>query len=461
MNSQHFVNRISELNALKEEYSKKRSSLVVIYGRRRIGKTALILKFIKDKPGIYYVATEENEKENLKRFFNQIKKYFNIDTNIIINDWIDIFRLLINYLKLKHETKKFVIVIDEFPYLIKSNPATGSLFQKIWDEILEKENIMLILCGSYFSIMEQEVLNYKSPLYGRRTLNIHLKPLEFNYLYEFFPNYSFEDIINVWFVLGGIPKYLLEFNPKLSFWRNVKENILNRWSFLYNEIPFLLRDEFKEPKNYFAILKNISIGFNEFGKIANATGLDKSMLSKYLETLKNIGIIKEILPITATLRSKGRLYFLSDNYMSFWFRYIYTNIIDLEQEKQEDVLKKIKESFSQYAGRLFEDLIEWFIKKYFSYQKIGKWWHKDKEIDVVAINESRNEILFAECKWKSNINAKKVLKELKEKTKFVQWNNENRKEKYAIFAKSFRTKTDEAECMDLKEMERRIKKQNI
>ena len=242
MVQQKFVDREKEINLLEKEYREKRPSFFILYGRRRVGKTELLIKFIKNKPGIYFLSTTEGDFHNIKAFQEKLSETMgSYIKHINIKDWYALFKILTENLKFKTitKTKKFVIVIDEFSYLIHSNPNIPSIFQKIWDEILSKENVMLILCGSSIGIMENEVLGYRSPLYGRRTSQLELQPLEFKYLKEFFPTYSAEDLIKVWFVVGGIPEYLLKLNPKLSFWDNIKENVLYKGSYLYKECEFL------------------------------------------------------------------------------------------------------------------------------------------------------------------------------------------------------------------------------
>jgi AAA+ ATPase superfamily predicted ATPase len=344
--------------------------------------------------------------------------------------------------------EKVIIVIDEFPFLIHDK-AIPSVFQKIWDLIMRERNIMLVLCGSAISTMESEVLDYKTPLYGRRTGQWQLQPLDFVCLRKFLP-YKAEDLMKVWFVIGGIPEYILKFNPELGFWENILHNILNKGAYLYREAEILLNEEFREPRNYKLIFKAIALGHNTLGEICNYTGLDKSMVSKYLEVLNKLHIVKEEIPITASLKFKKRIYRLVDPYFNFWFRYVYPNKIELEASRSKEVLEVIKKDFSNYAGRLFEDLVEELIRKkhvlrQFSFSRIGKWWYRDKEIYLVAFDEKRKEILFTECKWQDNVNAAKVLTELKEKAKFVEWpsNKEGRKEYYIIFAKSFRKKIKE------------------
>ena len=284
-----------------------------------------------------------------------------------------------------------------------------------------------------------------------------MDPLDFIYLRDFLPDYGIEDLIRVWLVVGGIPEYLLKFNPQVSFWSNVEERVLKKGSYLYEEAEILLRDEFKEPRNYKLILKAISFGHQTAGKICNFTGLDKSMVSKYLDVLKEVKIVTDFIPVTESRRFKGRIYNIIDPYFNFWFRFVYPNKTDLEAHQERDVLERIKEEFSEYGGRMFEHLIEGLIRKKFllnqvAFTKLGKQWGKipraekgknTYEIDICAINDRTKDILFGECKWKSQVNARSILSELKEKARHVHWHNDKRKEYYVLFAKSFKEKINE------------------
>ena len=472
MSQQKFVDRQPDLECLERQYKRKGASLFIIYGRRRIGKTELIRRFLENKQGIYFLATLETEFQNIKALKELFSKWFGeYFKHLEIRDWFNLFKILVESSKFKEITKnqKFILVIDEFSYLIQLNKGIPSIFQKIWDELLEQENIMLILCGSSVSLMETEVLGYKSPLYGRRTGQLEIGPLEFKYLKDFLPKYDIEDLVKTWFVVGGIPAYLKLLDPNRDFWKNIKNNFLLKEALLYKEAEFLLTQEFREPKNYKLILKSIALGNHTLGEICNYSGLDKSMVSKYLDVLSNLKIIRELVPVTASPKFKKRHYVLSDQYFNFYFRYIYPNIMDLEIRNVEQVLSKIKTDFSNYSGFMFEFFAEDIIRhryflKDFNFSRLGKYWDKNVEIDLLDLNESSKKLLAIECKWKDNIDPKKICKSLIDKLDYVQWYNNERKEYLCIFTKSFKEKINEFEgykvfCYDLKDIEKFIRKQ--
>ena len=452
MYQQKFVNREDELKFLESRYQSNSPEFIVIYGRRRVGKTELMLKFLENKNGVYFLASKEGDRQNIKDFSQTAGKVLNDEYfgQIEFPDWFTLFESVFKHRKFCElaEKNKFILIIDEFPYLIHSNKAIPSVFQKIWELCMKKENIMLVLSGSSVSVMESEVLGYKSPLYGRRTGQWQLDPLDFKHLGEFLP-YSKEDLVLLWSIVGGIPEYLLKFDTNLSLWDNVRNNVIQKGTYLYEEVEYLLNEEFREPKNYKLIFKAIALGYNRLGEICNYTGLDKSMVSKYLDVLNKLHILREEIPVTASLKFKRRLYFIHEPFFNFWFRFVYSNRIDLEANRQNEVLEVIKRDFPMYCGHIFEVLVtELLMRKQIlidhPFTKMGRWWHKDKEIDVVALNDATKEILFVECKWKnlSRRQAEVVLGELSEKSRHVDWNNAARMEYFGIIGKRIEGKDE-------------------
>jgi hypothetical protein len=478
--AQLFINRKKELEFLDNAYLSEKPEFIIISGRRRIGKSELVLKFSKNKKSLYFLCSTEGDKENIKEFQKKLAKLLRDDSFVEIRfeNWFSLFSSFVKHKEfLKITKKKLIFIFDEFPFLILANPAIPSIFQKIWEEILKKEKIILILTGSLISIMERKVLSYKSPLYGRRTGSFTLNSMDFVFLKNFLRGYGFKELLEVWFVVGGVPEYLLKFNSRLSFWENIKEKFLKKGSYLYEEAEILLKDEFREPRNYKLILKAISFGQQTTGKICNFTGLDKSMVSKYIDVLKEVKIIREFIPVKESRRFKGKLYEIVDPYFNFWFRFIYPNKIDIEAHQEKEVLRRVKGDFNDYSGKMFEYLIEELIRKRFLFKdmvltKIGKEWGKipnapkDKnqyEIDICALNEKSKEILFIECKWQDNVNVGKILKGLVEKAGYVKWHNNNRKEVFAIFAKSFSQYPNEFDgkkvyCFDLNKLDHILNK---
>ncbi len=441
-----FVNRERELEFLENCYKSDYSEFIVLYGRRRVGKTELIQKFIENKKAAYCLASKDTTYENMTEFKRSIAEQLDIPlfSKIESSSWLDFFRTLAEFLDNSMDDTKTIIAIDEFSYLIEIDRAVPSLFQNIWDQILKTKNIMVILCGSSVSLMQTEVLGYKSPLYGRRTGQWEVTELHLESLKEFMPNYDRESLMNTFFVLGGIPAYLVQWDNEKDVFENIEYLILSKGKYLYEEGDFLLKQEFREQWIYALILKKLSLGYNSLGKLHSATNMDKSNLSKYLNTLENLRIIRHILPLH---KRKGGIYVISDEYFDFWFKFVYSNRDKLELGNKEVVLEKIKREFSSYSGRRFEYLVEKMIglghlTLPIEYTDIHKWWHKEIEIDLLATNDETKDIMFIECKWKSLSlrDSLRIMEKLKEKSTFVKWNKIDRVEHFGLIAKTIKGK---------------------
>lgn len=434
-----FIDRKNELEILNKKQAEKKSHFFIVYGKRRVGKTELIKQFIKTKQSIYFLADKRTEIEQLKELSNIIAEHYG-DTFLRshgFNSWIEVF----SYIKEKKKGK-LIFAVDEYPYLIEANEAVTSIFQKGWDEYLKDEDIFLILCGSSISVMESEALIYKSPLYGRRTGQILLKPLSFQESSKFFPKKKFSDFLSIFTITGGIPAYLLQIESDLSLRENIEKKIFPRTEFLHNEVEFVLKEELREPKNYFAILKALSFGKTKFSEVANETGLTKNVLTKYLNTLERLQLIEKETPVIEKMPEKSRkgIYKLSDNFFKFYFQFIYPNKSYIELENYSEVNRKLDESFNILESQCYEkvcrELIINFQDKLFNFERIGRWWEKENEIDLVAISSRTKEILFGEVKWSSKQIGTNILEDLKSKAKLVDWNINNRKEYYVLFSKS-------------------------
>lgn len=434
-----FINRKQELEFLQRKYESNESELIVLYGRRRIGKTELLNQFSMNKKTLYFLGRIESKPDTLRRFNLLLMEFFN-DISLArspLREWDDFFE----YLAAKSE-KRLVMIIDEFPFIVEKFPEILSVLQDKWDNLLKKTRIMLVLCGSSISMMEKYTLDYKSPIYGRRTGQWMVDRLDIVQLVEFFPQYTFEDLLTVYSAADTIPGYIVKFDNRVAVWKNIETRLLSKGEFLYEEVEILLREELRDPSNYMSILSTVAGGLTTFNEIHNRTGLDKSLLSKYLFVLEKLGIIEKLQPVTEGFKRKlkaiGARYSIKDNFIDFWFRFVYTNLAELERGNSAAVVKVIKKEFPKYLGNKFERAVMELIPHLgiFQYTRIGRWWHKDKEIDIVALNEKTNEILFVECKWQNKKTDVVVLTELFDKAKFVEWNNDTRKEYFMVASKS-------------------------
>lgn len=404
-----FIGRQTELKTLETEY-RREGGFIAIYGRRRIGKTTLIKEFIKDKMSFYFLATEEMELQSMKRLSGVISRA--TDNPALLrasfSDWLDLFRIIANYKPME----KKVLVIDEFPYLVKTNAAFPSILQNAWDEILKDSRVMLILCGSFIGMMQKHTLSYDSPLYGRRTAQIRLLPIPFPEVYAA-QSLPFSWAVEQYAITGGVPKYLEFFQDKESLLQQIESVILSKNGFLYEEPNFLLKDEILSAVNYFSIIKAIADGNHKLGKISAVLGVKTSALTPYLATLSELGFIIKETPITEKNPEKSRkgLYFISDHFVRFWFRYVYPFKGELELDNTHIALNEIHKDFTQkFVAFAYEDICKAIFAHLckqkiipFVPSQIGAYWlndlDSDTEIDVMAVDH-QNKLLFAgECKY--------------------------------------------------------------
>lgn len=406
-----FADREKELETLKKAYESDRSEFVVIYGRRRIGKTSLVKQLAKKYPVIYYLAEKLPLKQQALDFTAQVADEFDRFPPDVEN-WKDAFEFA-----LQGFDERVIIAIDEFPYLIQGEDRILSHFQKLWDEKLSEEDIVLILIGSSISIMENEVLDYKSPLFGRRTRQMEVKELPIQSYKDFLPNYSNENLVRVYGVCGGIPAYLQRFDDSKSIWENISDNFFNQGEYMFSEPNFILQQELREPSTYRMILKAISGGKYRLGKIADEIHRPVTDLPRYLSRLERLRIVKKEVPYGKSIeKSRDTRYFVRDNLMSFYFKFIYPHRGLIIKGNGDETLKKIKQDYDSYLGRLYERLVKANIHKLdLPVVDYGRWWYKGTEIDIIA--ESEDRLFKCEVKWSSldRSDISKILDSLKDK----------------------------------------------
>lgn len=424
-----FINRIQEMKTLEEQYNMSSSSMVILYGRRRVGKTSLISEFLKKhNDNIYFLATEESEALNLKAFREQVSEY--IGNELLKSasvDWLTVFKLLTEH---KTQTKK-VIVIDEFQYIGEDNNAFPSIMQKAWDTLLKDANIMLILCGSLITLMKRQTLDYGSPLYGRRTAQIKLKQIPFKYYGDFIDGKSNNDLLPFYAVTGGVPKYIESFLGIEDLYDGIEKRILNTQSYLYEEPYFLLQKEVSEIGSYFSLIKAIAMGNRKLSEIAATIEVKQTSLTKYLKTLIDLDLIEREVPITEPNpeKSKSGLYKIKDNFIAFWFKFVYPYRAYLEKGETQFVLSQIKKGFIQnYASYIYEDVCRekmWELAANdfwdFHFDKVGRYWgSKADETDIVTIDSIGKNLVLGECKYSTSEKGLSVLHGLQERTKSLQ-----------------------------------------
>lgn len=438
-----FIGREKQLKFLEERYQNGKFEFIVIRGRRRIGKSTLIKEFCKNKKDvILYLAQERNQKDSLVLFSKVVNQY--LKNTATYQDFQD---LLIDIFE-KSKKKRIILVIDEFPYLANSDKSIMSILQNLIDKYKEKSKLYLIICGSSISFMEDEVLAYKAPLYGRCTGQMKIEQLYYSDIKEFFKNYSNEQKIILYSIFGGVPAYLETINQKETIEKNIIDNFMEINSFLYEEPDTLLKEELREPATYNSIIGAIANGSTKINEISTKIGMEKDKVAVYLQKLIYLQIVKKENPITDKVMSKKSIYSLNDNLFKFWYRFIANNktLIEFNDNKKQVYQTLILPNLNDYIGHLFEDICKDYMllhistnKIPFVFNQIGRWWgtngitKTEEEIDIVSFTNDNKNAFFAECKWKNEKVGINVLKELIRKSELLpQFQNKF----YGIFSKS-------------------------
>ena len=440
-----FVGRNHELALLEKLYNSKKFEMLIMHGRRRVGKSYLLGHFAKlhRKNTVYFTGDKSSEKTNVQAFCDELNKV--LDAGDFVNSfekWSDVY----SFLKNTEISERLVIIIDEFTYLYNSNPAYDSGLQIAIDTILRKKNIFLILCGSEVSVIEDIIDNSSKPLYGRKTAEIKLMPFSYKDARAFFPNYSNEEVITVYSIAGGIPFYLSLFDDHCSIKENIVTHCLSTTGVLFNEIETLLRMELKETYFYKNIMLAINAGASTFNLIKDKVGEEPAKVAKYLNVLCNLGFIKKENPCGQKQNSRNTLYSIYDNYFAFYFMFIFkkqnmlNGLISPELFYEREITK---EKLNTFIGHRFEGVCESYLKDLFYNGKmpffaenLGRWWgnnpvlKKQEEIDILAIDDEN--ALFCECKYTSEKFDEKQLKDLEDSALCI-----NREKKYfMIFSKN-------------------------
>ena len=422
-----FVGREAEMKFLQDKYAEDGGQLIVLYGRRRVGKTETLREFCKDKPHVFFSCTQTTERVQLRNFSGRMLKENIPARNYIseFSDWEKAFRAVQD---LPYGDRKKLLVIDEFPYMCRGNKSIPSILQNLWDAELRSSNVMIILCGSAMSFMEKELLSEKNPLYGRATGIYRMREMGFYDAAKFFPDYSDRDKVLAYAVLGGIPHYLRQWNPKLSVGENIKRNILTKGCILYSEVDFLLHQELRETPIYNSIIEAVALGNTKLNDISQKSLVeDTSKTSVYLKNLMELGIVERVFSVDAKLKKQANsnrgTYRLTDNFFRFWYAFGFANFSQLEDGDVNGVYEfAVEPELHKFASFAFEDVCREFVREMhkknelpFRYAKMGRWAGKttvrddsaasglriaETEIDLLCIDKDAKEYLVGECKFK-------------------------------------------------------------
>lgn len=419
-----FIGRKQELQFLEDKYNSKNGQLVVLYGRRRVGKTETLREFCRNKPHVFYSCREISDKLQLRSFSEKLLNEKIPAASYIkeFADWEAAFRCITD---LPYGDSKKLLIIDEFPYMCRNNESIPSILQNLWDEVFKAENVMIVLCGSAMSFIEKELLAEKNPLYGRATGIYKMESMGFYDAAKFFPNYSDRDKIIAYAVLDGIPHYLAQFDPDLSLDDNIKKNILTKGCALYSEVEFLLRQELRETPLYNSIIEAVALGNTKLNDISTKSLVeDTSKTSVYLKNLIELEIIEREFSVDDGTKERANtnrgLYRLTDNFFRFWYAFVFTNYSELEGGDVDGVFEyAIKPSLHEFASFAFEDVCREYVREMqkanklpFRYKRMGRWWGKttvrrrdriesqETAIDLLAVSAKSDKYLVGECKFK-------------------------------------------------------------
>lgn len=407
-----FIGREYELEIIDDHYGRKDSSFLIVYGRRRVGKTRLLTHWMESRkaPGFYWVATQTSAALLLSSFYSSVNRLITgkePERGFSYYDWEEAFQKLAS--AIKDKPSKTVIILDEFTYAMDTDPSLASTLQKLWDHLLKPLPIMLVLSGSHIGMMERDLIAYRAPLYGRGTGKLHLQELMFREVASFFPKYTIEEKVAVYGILGGIPYYLEFFDPKLSISENIKKRVLRGDNLLQEEPRLLLHEQVQEPRHYVSILISLAHGHTIPAEIALDIGEDRALVNKYLTTMIHLGLVHRDIPVTvrkADSSRRGR-YHIVDPYLRFYFRFIHPRLSEIASRKITSVVNGIKANLTGFIGKYaFEELCRRWVatadiagKIPFSPEAVGSHWSAKEQIDVVGINWTSHQILFGECKW--------------------------------------------------------------
>ncbi len=423
MSDTDFYGRTGELESLQDAYERKTAEMAIIYGHRRIGKTALIQKFCEGKSVFFYTAKAWKDPYQLEQFSRAVGQFCENPQQRFL-DWAAALKAVAAR---PLKTRK-VLVIDEFQYIAKERPSILSELQVVWDECLSHENILLILCGSAVSFIAKEVLGEKNPLFGRARTIMEVRPLPFQTVAKFVPTYAVDDVFRGYAVLGGIPYFWQGLDPQRSMTENLAVNILRSNGFLNDEAQSVLRQEFRDPATYNAILQTIAFGTTAHSEIAQKSLVDVRTLSKYLSVLEDMGFIVKEFPVFSGSGEFGNasrgIYRIADPYLKFWFRFLANNPT-LSMTRQEALFEwtsAVEPYFAEFASDAFERVChQYLIRLHFSGKlpfrpsTLGRWWKNAEEIDLVGADRERRHCLAAECKYRNQKIDVKVLRSLQAK----------------------------------------------
>jgi hypothetical protein len=400
-----YLDRESEMALLEDHLQRPGAGLFVLYGRRRIGKTALLEAVLKNRRRVaYHVGTRSTLTEELARLSTTIADAW--DAPLLRAQPLRSSEAMLALLE--GMERPGVLVLDEFPFLAESDPSLPGLIQASWDRKLSRSGMKLVFCGSSVGIMQDTFFSSRAPLFGRRTGQLRLGPLPIASLRQAISGKP-HDVVELAALFGAVPGYLQRLTPTRGLLSNLREHVLRRGEPLYEEVPFLLREELREPRVYHAILAAVAGGARKFGEISSKVGLDRANLSRYLAVLSDLGLLEREVPVTERLPDKSRkgLYRISDPFLATWFTFVHPYRDLLERGTIDEVVERfVRPRIGAYLSRAVEPILASLLREVpaselvpFSPAFVGRHWTPSSELDVVLLDAERTRAFIVEIKW--------------------------------------------------------------
>jgi len=427
------INRKTEKAFIQKKMNSKKAELLVLYGRRRVGKTYLLENSF-DSP-LFFTADLSSPRQLMNNFMDPLRKILNLPDSLRISNWDEFFQFLANAVRTL-KTKQ-AIIFDEFQYISQKDDSFLSIFQRWWDKEFSKLPVVIVLCGSYVGMFEKIALSVNSPIYGRRTGQYLVSPMNFFDASLFLEKMDIESRIKTYSVTGGIPLYLNEFSDYSNFSKALKEKVLSPGEFLLEEGRFLTLEEFsRDPATYFDILKAVANGRTKPNEISDLTEIPYKGLGTYLAKLLDLKLLRKEFPFSLKKPRRTPLYFIDDEYLRFYFKFLYPHKELIYRGRSDYLMKIILKALPQFVSFTFEKIAKQYLEKIVKPEKIGRWWRKDEEIDIVAT--CGNTLVVCEVKWTNKPVGSSVLYNLQRKAGLLQEDIGKNFEKviYYLFSKS-------------------------
>lgn len=425
MSRSPFVGRERELNLIQEQWLSSQAELMILYGRRRVGKTRLVAHWIEtSRPrALYWVADPTSSPDQLASLSQALYNFEGLGeapNTFTYSTWAQAFQQIARMA----QTERLVVVLDEFTYILAADPGVAGILQNTWDQVLSRANLFLIISGSHIGMMQRHLLSYQAPLYGRATSKLQLLPLPFAITRRFFPNYRPDERVAIYAMMGGVPAYWEQFKPNKSLDANIREQLLGGANLMQDEPRLLLQDFVSDIHNYVAILRSIASGRRTPKEIASLAGLNDKHISMYLSNLINTGFLERRVPVTENEASRQGRHYITDPFLRFYYRFLSRRQTQLALGVQDQTLEELKRHLVDFIGTYtWEELCrEWLLRASgrerlpFLPDQVGSLWNRQAQIDVVGYNSMEKTMILGECKWDRHLIDWNVMSGLIEKT---------------------------------------------